>query len=48
MTREHAARVPGAGTDGIEAAIALATPMSRHRFDVGAIPEPNPVGVPRL
>ncbi|HEX4778198.1 MAG TPA: hypothetical protein VFW74_15585 [Acidimicrobiia bacterium] len=35
------------GSTGVERAIALAAPMSRHLIDVGAVPVPNPIGAPR-
>lgn len=35
------------GSTGVERAIALATPLSRHLVDTGIFPMPNPVGVPR-
>jgi hypothetical protein len=35
------------GSTGVERAIALAAPISRHLVDVGAVPVPNPVGAPR-
>jgi hypothetical protein len=35
------------GSTGVERAITLAAPVSRHLIDTGLIPLPNPVGVPR-
>jgi hypothetical protein len=35
------------GSTGVERAIALATPLSRHLIDTGTFPMPNPVGAPR-
>jgi hypothetical protein len=35
------------GSTGIERAIALAAPISRHLIDAGAVPVPNPIGAPR-
>lgn len=35
------------GSTGVERAIELATPVSRHLIDTGVIPMPNPVGSPR-
>jgi hypothetical protein len=35
------------GAAGVERAIALAAPISRHLIDRGMIPVPNPVGAPR-
>jgi Helix-turn-helix family len=35
------------GPAGIERAITLAVPISRHLFDTGVIPVPNPIGAPR-
>lgn len=35
------------GSTGVEHAIALATPLSRHLIDTGAFPLPNPIGAPR-
>jgi hypothetical protein len=35
------------GSTGVERAIDLATPVSRHLIDTGVIPVPNPVGAPR-
>jgi hypothetical protein len=35
------------GSTGVERAIALAVPLSRHLVDTGVFPVPNPVGVPR-
>jgi hypothetical protein len=35
------------GSTGVERAIELATPVSRHLMDVGLIPLPNPIGAPR-
>lgn len=39
--------VTALGQTGVEDVIALATPISRRLFDRGAIPLPNPIGVPR-
>ena len=35
------------GSTGVERAIELATPVSRHLMDAGVIPVPNPTGAPR-
>ncbi|MFF7726795.1 hypothetical protein [Streptomyces sp. NPDC008001] len=35
------------GAAGTEEAIRLATPLSRHLVDTGALPVPNPMGAPR-
>ncbi|MDI2125906.1 SCO6745 family protein [Yinghuangia seranimata] len=35
------------GEYAVEEAIALATPLARHLVDTGAVPVPNPMGVPR-
>jgi hypothetical protein len=35
------------GSVGVEHAIDLATPVSRHLIDTGLIPVPNPIGAPR-
>ncbi len=35
------------GSTGVERAIDLAAPISRHLIDTGLIPVPNPIGVPR-
>ncbi|MEV6912413.1 hypothetical protein [Amycolatopsis sp. NPDC051071] len=35
------------GEDGAAEAVRLAVPLSRHVFDAGAIPLPNPMGAPR-
>jgi hypothetical protein len=35
------------GSTGVERAIELAVPVSRHLMDTGLIPVPNPIGVPR-
>jgi hypothetical protein len=35
------------GSTGVERAIELATPISRHLMDTGVVPVPNPVGAPR-
>jgi hypothetical protein len=35
------------GSTGVERAIELAVPVSRHLMDTGVIPVPNPVGSPR-
>ncbi|MFB9432303.1 SCO6745 family protein [Streptoalloteichus tenebrarius] len=39
--------VSALGETGIEEAIRLATPLSRHLIDTGVIPVPNPIGAPR-
>ncbi|MEV8636908.1 hypothetical protein AB0395_35230 [Streptosporangium sp. NPDC051023] len=39
--------VTALGESGIEEAIGLAAPLSRHLVDTGVIPVPNPVGAPR-
>jgi hypothetical protein len=36
------------GLDAIERIIGLAAPLARHLIDQGALPVPNPIGVPRL
>ncbi|QMU67369.1 hypothetical protein [Streptacidiphilus sp. P02-A3a] len=35
------------GASGVERAISLAAPLSRHLIDTGVVPVPNPIGVPR-
>ncbi|MHB1487681.1 MAG: SCO6745 family protein [Acidimicrobiales bacterium] len=45
--RLAAAPVERLGKTGVERAIALATPVSRHLIDSGVIPVPNPIGAPR-
>ncbi|MEU3756802.1 hypothetical protein AB0H17_29295 [Streptomyces olivoreticuli] len=35
------------GESGVEEAISLAVPLSRHLVDTGVLPVPNPIGVPR-
>jgi len=35
------------GSTGVERAIDLATPVSRHLIDTGVMPVPNPIGLPR-
>ncbi|MYS85594.1 SCO6745 family protein [Embleya scabrispora] len=35
------------GEDGVEEAVRLAAPLSRHLVDSGLIPVPNPIGAPR-
>ena len=35
------------GSTGVERAIELATPVSRHLMDTGVVPVPNPIGAPR-
>ncbi|MFZ2044909.1 MAG: hypothetical protein WAV12_13030, partial [Trebonia sp.] len=35
------------GSTGVERAIELATPVSRHLIDTGVMPVPNPIGLPR-
>ncbi|MGK4578634.1 SCO6745 family protein [Kitasatospora sp. HPMI-4] len=35
------------GTTGVEEAIRLAAPLSRHLVDTGVVPVPNPIGAPR-
>ncbi len=35
------------GPAGIERAITLAVPISRHLIDAGVVPVPNPIGAPR-
>lgn len=39
--------VTALGESGIEEAILLAAPLSRHLIDTGVIPVPNPIGAPR-
>ena len=36
------------GPEAIERIIGLAAPLARHLIDQGALPVPNPIGVPRL
>jgi len=45
--RLAAAPVERLGSTGVERAIALATPVSRHLMDTGVVPLLNPVGAPR-
>jgi Helix-turn-helix family len=45
--RLAAAPVERLGSTGVEQAIALAAPLSRHLMDAGVVPLPNPVGAPR-
>lgn len=45
--RLAAAPVELLGETGVERAIALASPLSRHLIDIGIIPVPNPIGAPR-
>jgi hypothetical protein len=45
--RLAAAPVERLGETGIERAIELAAPISRHLIDTGVIPVPNPIGAPR-
>jgi hypothetical protein len=45
--RLAAAPVERVGSTGVERAIELATPVSRHLMDTGVVPVPNPVGSPR-
>ncbi|WP_158887213.1 SCO6745 family protein [Amycolatopsis anabasis] len=45
--RLAAGPVAALGESGVERAIALATPLSRHLVDTGEIPVPNPMGAPR-
>lgn len=35
------------GPTGVERAVELAAPLSRHLIDIGVVPVPNPIGVPR-
>ncbi|WP_040801601.1 SCO6745 family protein [Nocardia higoensis] len=39
--------VTALGRTGVEELIAIAAPISRRLFDTGAVPLPNPIGVPR-
>ncbi len=39
--------VTALGESGIEEAIGLAAPLSRHLVDTGVVPVPNPIGAPR-
>lgn len=39
--------VDALGPDGLDRTIALALPLARHVVDTGAVPVPNPIGVPR-
>jgi hypothetical protein len=45
--RLAAAPVERLGSTGVERAIELAAPVSRHLMDAGVIPVPNPTGAPR-
>lgn len=45
--RLAAAPITALGETGIEDAIRLAAPLSRHLIDSGVIPVPNPIGAPR-
>jgi len=45
--RLAAAPVERLGKTGVERAIDLATPVSRHLIDTGVVPVPNPIGAPR-
>jgi hypothetical protein len=45
--RLAAAPIERLGETGVERAIALAVPISRHLIDSGVIPVPNPIGAPR-
>jgi hypothetical protein len=45
--RLAAAPVERLGPTGVERAIDLAAPISRHLVDTGVIPVPNPMGAPR-
>lgn len=45
--RLAAAPVERLGETGVERAIALAAPVSRHLVDSGVVPVPNPIGAPR-
>jgi hypothetical protein len=45
--RLAAAPIERLGETGVEQAIALAVPVSRHLIDSGVIPVPNPIGAPR-
>lgn len=45
--RLASAPVERLGETGVERAIDLATPLSRHLIDSGVIPVPNPIGAPR-
>ncbi|WP_223199517.1 SCO6745 family protein [Solihabitans fulvus] len=39
--------VEALGESGVERAIRLAAPISRHLIDTGVVPVPNPIGAPR-
>ncbi|WP_433241119.1 SCO6745 family protein [Streptosporangium sp. CA-135522] len=45
--RLAAAPVTLLGPSGVEEAIRLAAPLSRHLVDTGVVPVPNPIGAPR-
>ena len=45
--RLASAPVERLGETGVNQAIGLATPLSRHLIDSGVIPVPNPIGAPR-
>lgn len=45
--RLASAPVERLGETGVNQAISLATPLSRHLIDTGVIPVPNPIGAPR-
>ncbi|HEY1820674.1 MAG TPA: hypothetical protein VGG83_12170 [Trebonia sp.] len=45
--RLAAGPVERVGSTGVERAIELATPVSRHLMDTGVVPIPNPIGAPR-
>lgn len=45
--RLAAAPVERLGETGVERAIDLAAPLSRHLIDSGVVPVPNPIGAPR-
>ncbi|MGH3253243.1 MAG: SCO6745 family protein, partial [Trebonia sp.] len=45
--RLAAGPVERVGSTGVERAIELATPISRHLMDTGVVPIPNPIGAPR-
>lgn len=45
--RLAAAPVAALGEAGADRLVALAAPLSRHVMDAGAVPVPNPIGVPR-
>jgi hypothetical protein len=45
--RLAAAPVERLGETGVDRLLELATPLARHVFDAGALPQPNPIGLER-